>query len=277
MKEWVLNSPKILHTYWGGGHLTYIRYLTVKTFMKYNPDWTVVLWYPKRPYVGDPAWNYTKGMPKVNETHIKNYLPDLMSLPVIKSEIDFEKLGFAPSIPEVHKADFIRINSLYQIGGVWADMDILFFKPVTELKVNIPGNKDKEIFVCISPDYGHSTGFNIAKTNSQFFNVLKDKFNEEYDKVKYQCWGPDLYNKYFKNMDSIPGGVNLDMDVVYAYNCHHVAELMNKKPQRFTDGSIGCHWYGGNPIWVKWLNDTLGGEKNVPDSIIGKLIKDAKD
>lgn len=276
MKKWLLNIPKILNTYWGGGHLTYIRFLTIKTFMKLNPDWEIRLYYPKKPFIGDPSWNFTLGMPKVNEHILKNYLPDLMSLPIIKKEMDFESLGFAPGIPEVHKADFMRINSMYQVGGVWTDMDILYFKPITELKVNISENKDKEIFVCIA-DYGHSTGFNMAKPNNLFFETLMGTFNEEYDRIKYQCWGPDLYNKYFKKIESIPNSINLDMDVVYAYDCFHVAELMNKKPQRFTDGSIGCHWYGGNPLWVKFLNDTLGGISNIPDSIIGRLLKNASE
>jgi len=272
---WHLNRiPKILHTFWGGDHLLYIRYLTLKTFIKHNPDWRVVVWYPKVPYRGQPSWNYMKGTPVVNDKVCKNYLSELPKLNVEMKEVDFDKIGFARQTPEVHKADFIRIVALHQQGGLWTDMDILYFAPIENMKANCPENADKDVFVCIA-DYGHSTGFNLAVKNSEFFEILQNSFNGNYKVREYQCWGPDLFNKYFRNMDMIPKGVNLDMDVVYAYDCHHVSagELMRSSPVRFTEGSIGCHWYGGNVIWTDFLNRTGGGEKNLPNTIIGNLIK----
>jgi hypothetical protein len=152
-------------------------------------------------------------------------------------------------------------------------MDILYFNPIEKIKANIPENKNKEVFVCISPEYGHSTGFNMASKESQFFNILSDKIRFEYKPNNYQCWGPDIFNKYFKRIESIPLGVNLPMEVVYAHDCYHVAELINCNKSRFTDDSIGCHWYGGNSMWGKFINETHGGEYNLPDNIIGNLIK----
>ena len=58
-------------------------------------------------------------------------------------------------------------------------MDIIYFRPMTELAVNKPENKDKKAFVCIS-DYGHSTGFNMATPDSEFFKILSENLNNEY-------------------------------------------------------------------------------------------------
>ena len=276
MDNWHLEQiPRTLHTYWGGGHMMYIRYLTLKTFIDQNPDWQVYLWYPKKHYVGQPSWNYMPGMPKINEVQIKNYWPEALKLNLTAKEINFDELGFRENTPEVHKADYMRINCLYQVGGVWSDMDIIYFAPITKLLVNGTEYKDKETFVCISPHYGHSTGFNMAVPKSQFFGILSGLFNQNYDPHGYQCWGPDIFNKYFKSLASVPSGVDIGMDAVYAHDCHHVTELLETNAPRFTKDSIGCHWYGGHVMWVKFFNETFGGERNLKNNIIGNIIKNA--
>jgi hypothetical protein len=272
MKDWHLKVPKGLHIYWGGGHLVYLRYLTVVSFMKHNPDWKVFLWYPKVPFTGR-SWGIEKGCERVNERLCKDYFPELLKLNIEKTAVDFLSLGFARNAAEVHKADYMRINLMYHVGGVWSDMDILYFKPITEMKANTPENADKETFVCIT-DYGHSTGFNMAIKQSKFFEKLRDSVNVEYKSNEYQSLGPDMFNKYFKTIESIPNAVNLDMDVVYAHNCHKVKELLGSGPKRFTEGSIGCHWYGGNSIWGGFLNRTGGGVSNLPKCIISDLIRE---
>lgn len=271
----MLGIPKILHTYWGGGKLVYLRYLTIKTFIDLNPEWEVYFWYPVRSFTGK-SWGIEKGYQEFNEKLCKDYLPDLLELPITKMPIDFAELHFNPSTAEVHKADFIRINALYFYGGAWSDMDILYFKPIISLESLGVNTDDKEVFVCISPEYGHSTGFNLARPQSRFFDVLIHNLNEEYRPGNYQCWGPDMFNKYFKTIESIPGGFNLPMDIVYAHNCYHTKELISDKKPRFTKRSIGCHWYGGNSIWGGYLNETGGGESNLKNDIISNLIRDIK-
>lgn len=272
---WYLtNIPKICHIYWGGGQLLYLRYLTVKTFIKFNPDWQVVLWCPEKSFTGK-SWGIEHNYLPLNPKLCRDYLPDLLKLPVTVMTENFNDLGFRSNTPEVHKADFIRINALHLYGGLWTDLDILYFKPISELKVNTAENKDKEVYVCISPSYGHSTGFNMAIEGSKFFGKLKDKLAEEYKPNYYQCWGPDIFNKYFKTFGSIANGVNLDMDVVYAHDCYTMPELLKDVPARFTEGSIGCHWYAGHSMWGKFFNETRGGETNLPNNIIGNLIKNA--
>ena len=116
--------------------------------------------------------------------------------------VDFKSLGAKKNLAEVHKNDFIRVNAMYLYGGLWSDMDIIYFKPVNELEVNKPENKDKQIFVCIA-SYGHSTGFNMATAESEFFMHLRDNLNRCYQSTNYQCWGPDMWNRYFKTLAHI--------------------------------------------------------------------------
>jgi hypothetical protein len=268
--KWSLSVPKMAHFYWGGGKLLYMRYLTIKSFIKYNPDWKVVFHYPKEPFKGR-SWYTDMYPPKINEAVCKDYLPEVMKLDIIKNEVDFRALGASKNMAEVHKNDYIRVHVLKLYGGLWSDMDIIYFKPISELAVNKPENQDKKVFVCIA-NYGHSTGFNMAVPESEFFTTLSDRMNNEYLPSNYQCWGPDMWNKHFKRLRSIPGGCEIGMDAVYAHNCHVVKELLGDKP-RFTKDSIGCHWYGGHTLWPDFWNRTAGGEKNLPKSIIQGLIE----
>lgn len=267
--KWHLKVPKVLHIYWGGRKLNYLRFLTVKSFMKYNPEWEVILWYPKKPYLGVSFGN---GHFHKDEKLFKDYLPELMNLPIKKIPVDFDSLKFSPTAAEVHKADHIRVNVMKLYGGVWSDMDIIYFKPIERLKANTEENYNKETFVCVG-DYGHSTGFVMAVENSSFFNTLTDHVAGEYTAGNYQCLGPDMFNKYYKRVSDIPNSVNLSMDVVYSYNCHNVGSLLENKKPVFTAKSIGCHWYAGNTMWYDFLSKTKGGEINLPNNVIGKLIR----
>ena len=272
-KVWFLDHvPKYLHIYWGGGKLNYLRFLTVKTFKALNPDWQIIYWCPKDPFKGQ-RWETEKGRESINDKDYKDYLPDLEKI-TTKIPVDFKSYFPLVNMPEVHKNDYIRIYALFYYGGVWSDMDIIYFKPIEALKVNIPENKDKESFVCIG-NYGHSTGFNMAVKECGFFKRLYDEVLKKYEPYNYQCWGPDLFNRLFKTVQSIHRGVNLSMDVVYAHDCYRMPELLQDIPARFNDESIGCHWYGGNSLWGRFLNQTKGGEVNLSNSIISRLIKDA--
>ena len=268
--KWHLSVPKLAHFYWGGGNLLYMRFLSITSFMKHNPDWVVVFHYPKEPFKGR-SWYTDMYPPKINEAKCKDYFPEVLKLNVIRNEVDFKALDASRNMAEVHKNDYIRVHVLKLYGGLWSDMDIIYFRPMTELAVNKPENKDKKAFVCIA-DYGHSTGFNMATPDSEFFKIISENLNNEYRPSAYQCWGPDMWNKYFKTIESIPGGCEIGMDAVYAHNWQQVKELLGNTP-RFTKESVGCHWYGGNTLWHDFWNRTAGGEKNLPKSIIQELIE----
>ncbi|MEN6569001.1 MAG: glycosyltransferase [Rikenellaceae bacterium] len=254
--------------------MVYLRYLTFKTFIELNPDWTVVFWYPKKPFAGR-SWGVEKGDQYINPKLCKDYLPEVLKLDITHMPIDFDSLGIHQNMAEVHKNDYIRIHSLALYGGVWSDTDIIYFKPMTDICINTEENKSKETYVCIG-DYGHSTGLNMATEGSQFFEYLSGLLKREYNPKNYQCWGPDMFNKYYRKFENIPNAVNIPMDVIYAHNCHNVAELLENSQPRFTENSIGCHWYGGNSIWGKFMNETNGGSEKLQNNLICQLIRNAQ-
>ena len=191
MKRWILSVPKILHVFWTGSRLPYLRYMAVKSFMTLNPEWKVMLWYSKYPY-SVVTWRTSELNYPVNW---EDYTPELMELPITKMEVDFKDFGMSNDISEVHKSDFLRYYFLHKYGGVYSDMDILYFRSINNLEVNKRVNKNIDTFVCIS-HYGHSNGFFMAKPGSKFFETMFG-LAHNFDGGKYQSVGPDLCNYNF--------------------------------------------------------------------------------
>ena len=83
-------------------------------------------------------------------------------------------------------------------------------------------------------------------------------------------------NYNFKQISKIPDATEIGMEAVYGHDCYSVLELLKDVKPRFTKNSIGCHWYAGHSMWGSFFNRTRGGEVNLPDNIIGNLIKNVK-
>lgn len=242
--------------------------------MDFNPDWKVMYWYPKFP-VKETSWNSRENAYTVKCT---DYLFDLTDLPITQTAVDFVDYGFSNSMSEVHKSDFLRSHLLATYGGLWSDMDIIYFKSMNNLEVNNPAYKNIETFVSLCR-YGHSIGFMMATPDSKFFKKITDRSRAEYDPGLYQTIGSELYNKYGKTIEAIntfSPAVNIKMDAVYAHDASMIAELWDGSVPRFTEFSIGVHWYAGYILWNDFITKTDGGRINLPNAIIGNILHDAQ-
>lgn len=273
--DWNLQTPKVFHVYWGGGPMSYIRFMTVKTFMRHNPDWKVMIWYPKHSNTTMSWWSHEQ---KYDIT-CKDFFPELMELPIDKCSVDFEDFGFKNDMSEVHKSDFIRLHLLSTIGGVWSDLDIFYIKPMSTLYFNSITNKNIETFYC-DHRYGHSIGFMIASQGNKWFKKLMEIAKKEYNPLQYQALGAVIYNKYFNTFEavnSITPAINMSMDVVYPHDASNIESILDTNTPKFTDETIGLHWYAGSPIWKDFMNRTNGGLDNLPNNVIGNLLKNERD
>lgn len=270
MSKWFLNIPKKFHIFWSGGSLPYLRYLTAYTFKKFNPEWEINLW-----------TSQVKSKVRTWNTHQLNYpetwedwTDKLYRLCDNIHAIDFKsELGVDNAISEVHKSDLLRYWFLNKEGGVYSDTDIVYFRPITNLEINKPENKNKETFVCIS-HYGHSNGFFLSAKGSEFFRRMYEIARWLNHSSVYQSAGPDLCNANYPTLESIEkisSVENIGMDAVYFYNGQHIDHIYNRNELIFDDNSIGLHWYAGHTLSGNFLNNTNGGLKNLPNNILGKL------
>ena len=265
--------PCIFHAYWGYNKLPYLRYLTLASFRLHNPDWKIILYRPSMPQ-SNMSW--ATGEQKYGDNY-QDYINEVSNLGVVIEYVDFESIDFSNSASDVHKSDYLRWKLLYEIGGLWADMDIIFTKSMDELYFNKPEYSNINAVFCIS-DYGHSIGFLMGGEENDYFKTIHKASLKEYSKERYQCIGSILCNKLFPIWESAKrdniNPHNLSMEVVYAYDANHVKELFGKSaPNRFTEKTIGVHWYGGSDIAGKYLNTTNGGLQLQGSSIIDEYIR----
>ena len=271
---WHLNVPKILHVYWSATPMPYLRYATVTSFMAQNPDWEVMLWLPKYKY---KVVTWQTSELQYTLSGFVDYYPELLKLPITINYLDLEDFGESNEMSEVHKSDYLRYWMLYKYGGVYSDMDILYFANIDKLKVNTEENKDKETFVCISPHYGHSAGFYMAAKGCRFFKKMYESV--KIDPTIYQSVGPDAMNEAYPTLESIneiTPAAEIGMEAVYAYDGRRIIDIYisrKKIPSKFTEYSIGIHWYGGHPMTARFLTNTHGGVNRIPNNVLGRLLK----
>lgn len=272
---WYLKKiPKILHVYFGGRKIPYVRYLTIKSFKILNPDWTIKFYYPQYPYEKN-SWQ------SFEQKYVFNgddYFDEIKNLHTQMMPIDFQQIGINNGVSEVYKSDFLRWFLLFTEGGLWSDMDILYFRPMNSLVFNNMENENIDTGACISK-YGHSVGFMFGSQNNEYYATLWDDSRKTWDNTNYQSIGSILVNRHFPTIESIEKKcpklhpINIPMDVVYAYNALDIKKIYNcEDMSQFTKQSIGLHWYAGHPLAGEFLEKTNGGKLFLINNVISKTI-----
>ena len=231
--------PKILTLYWGG-RLSFLRYLTVASFKKYHPDWRIILYYP-RYYSNTTSW--TTG--EQSGSYIgEDFFFKLNSI-AETIPIDMEDLGFKNSLPEVHKSDIVRLWALSEHGGLYSDMDILFFRSIqfpAGCDLIISYDEDN-LKYCKNGTLGFSNGFlGCSSSGKSFYSQLLDIARNTTGK-DYQSYGPNLFNNYVQRSDYPDYVWNIPMSLIYHYNSRRIDELLRENSsdlqQFFPNASIG--------------------------------------
>jgi glycosyltransferase involved in cell wall biosynthesis len=267
--KWNLNKiPKIANFYWGSEKMSFMRYMTIKSFKKHNPDWSIHLYMPKNVSLNTSWRKYDTHHQNDSSDYIaeEDYLNQLLSEEPIKViKVDFSKTVLGSDAPEPHKSDFLRWNILYQNGGLWSDMDIIYHKPMTDLYFNNLENCKTDLVV--SYDERHiengvnltPIGFLLTKPKNQFFNFLAKKAIKLYNPDRYQSIGAYLWMKHYPNLDSISNSyhqkvINLHHNVVYQFDWNNLDQIYESLTQEIDPISLGIHWYGGHPLSQQFNN-----------------------
>lgn len=120
--------------FWGQEHMTFLRWMTLFSACQVHDN--VVLILREKPVCPEVRWKERQDFQQKPIGH--NWLPDLASLPV---KIEFLE-NIAPEIaalqaPDVQTSDLLAWWLLSNYGGTVADMDIVFLKPLPEIKQDV--------------------------------------------------------------------------------------------------------------------------------------------
>jgi len=281
--------PKNLFVYWDGSPMSYLQYLTLKSFQDLNPEWKIILFMPKIRY-HKITWKSDEQKNRYQGTDYFYLIPKKLNIKIIK--IDFEKIGFRNDIPEVIKSDFLRYYLLGNFGGLWVDMDVLFIKPLEEilnLNYNVLGQKENINTVLCYITCGllpyisgiYPIGFFMSSPNNPFFHNLANSCIKYLDLEKYQSIGcqmvkklypmpenikqsyPHLNIKLFSETSYLPIFWQKEIDKIFYTNA----------PYKFKPETFGIHWFNGSDVAKNFISQMELGNTPQNGSIYKYLQK----
>ena len=272
--------PKISHWYWGNPTLPYLRYLTIYSFHKFNPDWEIRFYYPKK-YFKTNTW---KTFEQKYEFKGKDYYPELKKLPIEFIEFDMKNIGVSNDISEVYKAGFFRQYYLSTIGGLGADMDMIFFKSINDLTINKEENKDTTNITSVhpkkNPAYRHNVSFMLSAPNNNYYAYILEKAKRKLNKKDYQSIGTHLINIEFPTLKSIEKKfknlkvTDVTIESIYAYDAYVIPNIYNTGDMsRYTKNSIALHWYAGHSLAEKYINEVTHLNYKEYNNVLCKTIR----
>lgn len=249
------NIPKIFNCYWYGNQFSYLNYLCLETFKFYNPDWTINLYRPKNGEHKLVTWWSNE---QRTEYTGKNYFDCIEKLKINMIDIDFADIGFKNEASDVHKSDYLRWYLLYNYGGLWSDLDILYTKPIDDLiKTSANDNHDVGLYYF---DGVFPIGFIYSIPKHDMFKKLLESVNIYYDSNEYQCIGAVMWGKLWgtdkKLKEQYDNIYILDKDTIYPYRWNEDKHFFyEKNVEWLKENTIGIHWYNGGVNAKKYCSD----------------------
>jgi mannosyltransferase OCH1-like enzyme len=204
--------PKIIHYVWiGGKPLPDIAKKCIASWKRYCPDWQIIQW---------------------DETNL-----DLQSCDYVKEAVAAKKWAFA--------SDVLRLEKLYEYGGVYLDVDVELLRPLDEfLKEHCFGGFESGNV--INP----GVIFGTEKDNLDIKNILDDYYSSNFVKngkmdLTTIC---ERVTKYYEKsgLKRIDEFQKLQNITVYPSEYFSpINTITNKK--HVTKNTHSIHWY--NASW----------------------------
>lgn len=265
--------PKIAFTFWEGKQFSYLHYLTIKSFLFYNPEFKVIIYNTINETDIDSNWD-TPEFTKYISNNICNInlLKNISNVSFITINLeDYFKNTINLSV--IHKSDIIRIIKLKEHGGIWLDFDILFFKKIPEDLLKLHKNdigifKSTEVLLI---------GLIFSHPNNPIFDYLIEQINKLlnnllHEKDKYQQFGTRIWTKLLR-LNILKNYIKiLNNDIVYSYEWNYIDNLYKSNNDITNNSTIGIHWFNGTNISKDYINTTDFNNINPNESVINKYV-----
>jgi len=257
---------KEMSFFWGNSPMSWMRYLTLFSFRKYNPDWVIKLYTNSNKSISSKSWadpptqdffNYTG---KDYSEIVKNLNVDIVEWEFPSSDAVLEnKMG--PS----HKSNFFKWDLLGNKNGLYSDMDILFIKPMDTFYNKI---KKYDTVLCFCDEVNYfSIGLMGSAGNNQFFKDIYINGLGDFSPVAYQSAGVlnmykllvkkgyvntetywDFIKKHYSNLNFY----KMSMDNFYYWKFNQMGCVFEQTLKVAPDETFGIHWYAGDAISQKY-------------------------
>uniref|UniRef100_A0A6G6ACX1 Glycosyltransferase GTa type n=1 Tax=Borely moumouvirus TaxID=2712067 RepID=A0A6G6ACX1_9VIRU len=254
-----LKVPKIFNCFIPQKIISYLKYLTIRSFIYYNPDWIINIYTPdvllsdNNNYVGK---NYWSNLTRLNNINI--------------TSVNLQEIGLTNDTPLNVLEDYIKFHILSTTGGLWSDMDVIYLNSV--LNTIFVQNPNFDTFIGNSNNE-FSTKLLISKPNNLLFanmkQLVKNNYNsnnKSYDIINvYKLLdNPQEINRQFPNINLLTS-----QNLFVPLNYNEIYDSVNTN-KNITNGTLLLKWYQNNKLSIELENNINQSTNN---NIIVNLIK----
>jgi len=188
-----------------------------------------------------------------------------------------------PLYHAAHKADVVRLQTLYEYGGIYLDMDTICVKPLTELlshrlvigqELNLPytpKNKRQKIKLAIRkklglanqlllPKPGLCNAVLLAEKDSKFIRLWMEEYKSFRSRGKDKYWNEHSGRVPLKLASHYPDLVTLINPYAFHYPLYNAAGMksMFEEVTEFPEAYLHHLWESFS--WDKYLSKLTTGE-----------------
>jgi hypothetical protein len=246
--------PRMMSFFWTGP-MSWLRYLTLWSFRAHNPDWTIRLYSPTTPVVPK---NFVGPEDDDNRYVGRDYTALLDDLAIERMPFELP----AANLCAAQACDLCEWQLLSDEGGFYADMDILWLRPLDPLRKAL-GAVDA---VFCPERESPAIGFFAAAPQSRVFKDIAAAAYAIVSPDNYQYYGTSVLHKMWPAAARRPGHEQnayilqqfcnkyendriayVPPATVYPFEWHEPDKIFTKTVP-LPDDSFGLHWFGGHPL-----------------------------
>jgi len=282
---------KQIYFFWGNQSMSFLRYLTIKSFSFHNPEWTInLILDDKKPNTN--KWNKSIKEPKQDDEFYngEDYRLKLFDIPKLNI-INIENIVpiELKNIKDICNVQFKDILNWYLLATrtcIVADMDILFCNTLDEnelidwdANVNLSNYDYWKNYIPVS--------FMVSKVTLDGKNRLYEEIYhnsiKKYNPAVYESCGTNAigYSSLYAIINKFTDLKihKMDEDIVFPFAKTNIKQsaamtFSENNSQMIHKNVVGIHWYGGNPSHSRPYNDKVTADNYMQfDNSVRDIIK----
>ena len=265
--------PRKMHFFWANESMSWMRYMTLLSFRKLNPDWEIELHLCRPNEIKHKPWADEPIQDFFNFSGT-DYIKEARKLDITVKQWDLEGCDGAnwrDIVCPSQKSNFFKWQKLATDGGFYSDLDILYLRPMDDYYEKV---KDCDLVICYRNRY-FSIGFLGSSPGNKFYKDIFQNAFDTYDGNRYQTVGVENVYTFLKKISNTPPQIepsqidlwrliekhypdikayNNRMELVYPWSFDEMEEVFNCKHTNIPDDCIGIHWYAGDKLSQEFNN-----------------------
>lgn len=222
-----------------------MRWMTVKSFAVLNPGWKIHVHYPTDPIADQPWMSGEQASPDGLCEDLFGRLGGFEQVTECPMRITFCN-------SEVQRSDLLRWKLLAEEGGVWADFDILFIKPMDAIDLPCDVDVVLSYFKTRNRTDANRIGFLMSASNDaakDFYSCVYRAAMKSTADSAYQSLGRRILDQFIPGRESEFDAefYNLPQPVVYPFVPRQLHRIYWTRTLELDASTIGIHWYAGHP------------------------------